>query len=323
VLFRSTEDYGIELPASPSRRVNADALARVQGDALYIVNRFGLVGDSLQSLDVANDFARRWDCSTGAGSNPHDFIVATPDKGYVALYEKKELLIVDPSVQANCRGFVRGTIDLSPYADADGFPEPEALAIAGGKLYVTLQRLNRNDLFSPAGNGRIAVIDIATDRVVDIIELAGGNPFTRIEIAGDRLWVATVGYFSEDDGGIEVVDLRSGTSLGFQVEESELGGDITDFVFASGKLGYAVLSARNFRNSLVSFDPTSGEPLATLIGDSGFIAQLRVGDRGELWVADRSVRRPGVRIFGLYDGVERTPQPIDLGLPPFDMVFLP
>lgn len=318
-----TADHSIELAAGPSRRVNADAVARVHGDLLYIVNRFGLVGDSLQALDSRNDFATVWDCSTGAGSNPHDFIVAAADKAYVALYEKKELLVIDPSVDATCTGFVRGTIDLSEYADADGYPEPEALALADGKLYVVLQRLDRNDLFTPAANGRIVVIDVNSDTVVDVIELRGSNPFTRMEIRDDRLWISTVGYFSEDDGGIELVDLSRGESLGFVVDEAELGGDVTDFVLASGKLGYAVLSGRNFRNSLIAFDPSSRQVLATLIGDSGFISQLRANDRGELWIADRNVRHPGVRVFGLHDQIERTSQPIDLGLPPFDMVFLP
>lgn len=317
-----TADRSIELAAGPSRSVNADAVARMHDDRLYIVNRFGLLGDSIQALDPQAGFAKRWDCSTGAGSNPHDFLAVSATKAYVALYEKKELLIIDPSVDASCRGFVRGTVDLAEYADADGFPEPESLALANGVLYVALQRLNRDDLFTPAGNGRIVAIDIATDRVVDVIELRGGNPFTRMEIREDRLWVATVGYFAEDDGGIEVVDLRRGESLGFLVEEADLGGDVTDFVLASGRRGYAVLSGRNFRNSLVAFDPSTKEVGETLIGDSGFISQLRPNERGELWVADRNVRRPGVRVFGLHDGVERTTQPIDLGLPPFDMTFL-
>ena len=43
---------------------------------------------------------------------------------------------------------------------------------------------------------------------------------------------------------------------------------------------------------------------------------------GELFLADRSPQRDGVRIYRAADGEALAAQPIDLGLPPFEIVFL-
>lgn len=312
----------VTLPAAPARRVNADAVARLFDDRVYVVNRFGLRGDSIQVLDPTAGFTTLSDCSTGARSNPQDIAFASPTKAYVTRYESTELLIVNPSVGADCAGFVRGTIDLAAFADSDGIPEMERLALADGILYVSLQRLGRNNLFEPMGNGIIVAIDTATDEIRNAIELQGANPFGPLVVRGDRLFVSTVGRFTQNDGGIEEVDLRSGTSLGWRVSEAALGGDISDFVLVSERLGFAVVSGADFRNALVEFSPHSGTRTRTLFAESSFLAQLRVTEAGDLYVADRSFQNPGLRIFDVRSGNERPGSPLDLGLPPFDVVFL-
>jgi len=312
----------VELAASPARRVNADAIARQFGERVYVVNRFGLMGDSVQARDPASEYAVVWDCSTGAGSNPQDIAFTGPEKAYVALLEERELLVIDPSVDSSCAGFVRGTIDLSAYADPDGIPEMGAMTVIDGLLYVTLQRLDRNDLFAPAGRGVVVVIDTATDAVLDAIEMAGENPFSRMVQRGNRLWISSVGQFTVRDAGIEAIDLETRQSLGFVVTEEALGGDITDFVVVAEHIGYAVVSGSDFSNSLVEFAPETGTVTRTLIGGSRFIAQVQVTDRGELYVSDRSATSPGLRVYGVRDGIELPGSPLDLGLPPFDVTFL-
>jgi hypothetical protein len=53
------------------------------------------------------------------------------------------------------------------------------------------------------------------------------------------------------------------------------------------------------------------------------VSDVALNDRGELYVADRAITQPGLRIFRASDGTPLTTAPLDLGLPPFAIVFLP
>jgi len=317
-------------------RLHSDAVALHHDGLVYVINRLG--GDSIQALDPQAGFASLWQCSVGNGANPHDLIIAAPDKAYVTLYERRELLIVDPSAGASCNGFVRGTIDLGPLTDADGVPEMDTGAVIDGKLYVTLQRLDRNAFFQPSDFSSIAVIDVATDTLIDAdpstaaidgIRLAGKNPFTGGQglplDADGNIVVNDVGSFGDiGDGGIERIDPRTMRSLGFLMTEQDFGGNLTDFVLVGEREGYAIVTDLRFYNFLVRFDPTERRVLETLLASDEYLVDLELEPtRGELYLTDRTLKNPGVRIFRTGDGVELTAQPIDTGLPPFDVVFLP
>lgn len=310
------------LPAAPSRAVNADSVAAVFEDRLYVVNRFGLRGDSIQARDPQRGFALESDCSAGASSNPQDIAFVSNRKAFVTRYEMTSLLVVDPSVGAGCEGFVRGTIDLAAYADGDGIPEMERMALVDEVLYVSVQRLGRANLFQPVAPGALVLIDTSSDTIIGAIELRGMNPFGPLHVVGDRLYVSVLGSFGANDGGIEVVDLRARQSVGWLITEAAIGGDVTDFVLVSDELGYAIISDANFRNSLVSFSPRDGTRTRTIFAESSYISQVRLTERGDLYVADRAFARPGLRIFDVRTGVERPGSPLQLGLPPFDILFL-
>ena len=307
-------------PVSAARRVNSDAVARPHGGLVYVVNRFG--GDSIQVLDPSQDFATRAQCSTGGGSNPQDIAFASSTKAYVARLGIPSLLIVNPNPQPDCSDFVRGTIDLSAYADSDGNPDMSQLAIVGDRLYVSLQRLQN---FMPAENGAIAVIDITTDQEVTVVTLSAGNPFAEtkgLTVVSGALVVPEVGAFQVNDGGLERVDLATNTAQGFFITEADLGGDITDFVLVSEHLGYAIVSQPDFSNVLEAFDPTTRTVTQTLLTSSS-LSDVELDDRGELFVSDRSTTQAGIRVFRAGDGVQLTQSPLGLGLPPFDIEFLP
>jgi hypothetical protein len=306
------------------RLVHEDSVARTFGGRVYVVNR--LFADNVERLDPARGFVTEAQCSTGPGSNPHDIAFVDEHKAYVTLFERAELLIVDPSV-ADCRDFVRGTIDLSAYADADGIPDMDQMVIVGNRLYVSLQRLDINTILRlPAERGAIAVVDVDTDEPVGLIELSGENPFAAtkgLTVSGGAIVVAEAGRFGVFDGGIERVDLGSGRALGFAATEEDLGGDVTDFVLVSARLAYAIVSRPDFGTALVAFDPRDGTLLRTVTEADGFdLFDIELDDRGELFLADRTRRTPGVRIFRAADGKELTDVPIDVGLPPFEIVFL-
>ncbi len=310
-------------PASPQRTINSDSVARAAGGRVYIVNRFQ--ADNIQTLDPSQNFATLSQCSTGNGSNPHDIAVLSATKAYVTRYELTTLLIVNPSVGADCAGFNVGSIDLAQFADADGIPEMDQMAIVNGKLYVSFQRVNRNNSFNPAGLGMIAVIDTATDTVVGEITLSGENPFSDTKglvVDNGALVVGEAGNLGVNDGGIERVDLSTNTAEGFFITEAQLGGDLNDFVPVSDHLGYAIIAAPDFSNSLVAFDPTTHAVTQTVLSGSGFLSDIEGNDHGELFLADRTTTKPGIRIFRASDGSEITSAPLDLRLPPFDILFL-
>ncbi len=306
-------------PAGPATLTGSDAVARVFGARVFVVNRFG--GDNLQVLDAGRNFAGVTQCSTGPGSNPNDIAFVNGHKAYIPLYGRSELLVVDPNPAEDCSNFIRNSIDLSEYADADGIPEMSQVVVVGDRVYVTLQRLAS---FMPAGKGAVVVIDTNTDEVVDVIELTGENPFGQtkgLTVQGGSLYVAEVGNFGVLDGGIERINLATGRAEGFIITEETLGGDLSDFVLVGPQLGYAILSLADFSNSLVAFDPTAGTVLRTVVHGNG-LSDIEINSKGELYLTDRNTKTPGVRIFRAEDGAELTTTPLNTGLPPFSVVFL-
>ena len=312
--------------STSQRRVHSDAVVRTRDGLVYVVNR--RFADNIQILDPGSDFKTRLQCSTGNGTNPHDIAFADDGKAYVTLFEERELLIVNPRAQPDCRDFVRGTIDLGGLADADGIPDMDLMAVVGDRLYVAMQRLDINSVLRlPAGKGALAVIDTTSDTLVDTIELTGENPFAAtkgLPVRGGKLYVAQAGRFGVMDGGIERVDLASGQPEGFFVTEEDLGGDVTDFVLVSEHLAYAIVSRREFSTALIAFDPVTATVTNTLLERDGYtLFDLELNDRGELFLTDRDRQRDGVYVFRASDGTPLTPQPLDVGLTPFEVVFIP
>jgi hypothetical protein len=306
---------------SPLRAtIQEDAVPRVFGSGVYIVNRSN--GSNIQRLDPGRGFDTDWQCSTGDGSNPQDVVILDESKGYITRLAERGLLVINPSPSPDCRDFQLGEIDLSEFADDDGFPEMDQMALVDGILYVSLQRLAN---FAPAGPGKIVGIDTSTDTVVRDITLSGENPFAATKglvVRGGAILVAQVGSFGVLDGGIERVDLASGEAEGFFITEEALGGDINDFAIVSDQLGYAIVGALDFTTSLVRFNPSAGMVTGIVIEGAEFVADIELNDRGELYVLDRTFTNPGVRVFRADDATEITTAPINIGLPPFQVVFL-
>lgn len=315
-----------EAVARDVERIHSDAVVRTHGGLVYVVNRLG--GDNVQAIDPAAGYATRWQCSVENGSNPHDLAFARPDKAYVTRYERRELLIVDPTTGPDCAGFVRGTVDLSSLADGDGIPEMDQAVVVGDRLYVTVQRLDRRNFFLPTDHSLIAIVDVATDSLVGSIRLTGTNPFAEsaglVPDATGRVLLTEVGRFGEtDDGGIERVDLAGATAEGFVVTESDLGGNITDVVIVDATHAYAIVLDRIGASRVVRFDPTTRQVTATLADADEFLVDIELGPDGTtLYLTDRTLRRPGIRRFAITDDRELEPSPIDTGLPPFDIAFV-
>jgi len=313
--------------AHPATPIHSDAVVRVAGERVYVVNRF--LGDNLQVLDPAHGLATLLQCSTGPGSNPHDVAVLAPDKAYVTRYDAKELWVVDPSA-ASCASFLRATVDLSPWGDADGLPEMDQTALVGDRLFVSLERLDRTRRFAPAGRSRLVVLDTASDAVVGVIELTGSNAFgdssgLAREPGSGKLVVNEAGDIQRTgDGGLERVDPFTLTAEGFFfVTESDLGGNITAFVLVSPTKAYAIVIDDQLRNILLAFDPSARRVTRRLLTRTQYLPDVALAPDGILWVADDGLPAPGIRLFDPRDDRELTRAAIDVGLPPFSIGFIP
>ncbi len=306
-----------------------DAVARSFGNRIYVVERWH--GDNILVLDRSDVSEPVLQFSVGSGTNPHDFLLLSSTKAYVTLYERAEMLIVDPSA-----GRITGTIDLSGFADSDGIPEMDLMVRCHGRVFVSLQRLDRNALFQPSGRSCIAVIDPEADTVIDAqpdqpgvqgIDLSFTNPVDMQYVgAADALIVAGAGsFYSAGDGGLERVDPEALSSDGTVMTEQELGGQLGGALGTLSMVGdtegYAIVMTEDWAASqVVRFNLRDRSAKTIHAPGNGFVhADVRVHG-GRLYICDRSMRSPGVRVFDTATDREITEEPIDTGLPPFCLV---
>lgn len=305
--------------------VHSDAVARYFDGLVYVVNRFG--GDNIQILDPTNGFVTVRQFSVGNGSDPHDIAVVSATKAYVTRYNDTKLWIVNPS-----SGQQTGAIDLAMFADSDGIPEMDYMTLVGGRLFVTLQRIDRNTNWGPTGVSYMVIVDVATNALIDpdplspglALTLAGTNPFSTIETdpVSGNLCVASVGEWGTADGGVETVDPVTLQSEGFVFAEATVAGDITDVVLVSADRGYVIFNDASFNNVLAAFNPQTGASAGVVYAPGGFVLRdVELSPAGELFVTDRTPTKPGIRSYDAVTGMEKTTDPIDVGLPPFDITF--
>ncbi len=300
------DDRGVTPSVAP---VGRDPQARLFNGFVYVINR--APQNNIQVLDPQNNFVTVRQFITGANSNPHDIAFVSAEKAYVTRYDQQTLLVLNPLTER-----FLNEIDLSPFADADGIPDMDQMVIVGNRLYVSLQRINRNNFF-PTDVSLLVVIDTLTDRIIESIELTGTNPVTQLvfDQANNRILVGEAGDPFLLDGGIDVIDVATNQATGFLIREVTLGGDLSAFVLLSEEKGYAVVGQNV--SSLVAFSPRTGGFLGTLLTTPEFsLAALAVNDRNELFVGDRDSFTPGIRIFNTTTDREITVLPMNVGFPP-------
>jgi hypothetical protein len=110
------------------------------------------------------------------------------------------------------------------------------------------------------------------------------------------------------------------------ISEAALGGDITDFEVVSSTKAFAIVTDANFSSSLVTFNPSTGQLLATVLGPLDVsLSQMAINSRNELYVAvtDTATTTPGVRVFDTITDRDLIPGPLNVGqLPPVWILFL-
>jgi len=310
------------------RSMHPDAVMRIGNGRVFVVNRFG--ADNIHVLDPEASFATVRQFSTGAGSNPQDIVLYSEHRAFVPRYDRMALYEVDPVA-----GAITDSVSFADLADADGIPEMSRAIYSQGRVFVAVQRLDRNGglVWPPVPPSYLAVVDPVTTTLVDVdpgtpgvqgVELAGLNPFTTLVHApnGDLL-VGNIGEYGILDGGIERVDPGALESAGWMIRETTLGGDLLAFALADATHGFAIVSDASFNNLLVAFNPATGAFVATMLTRTfpdGLATDLLVGG-DYLFVGDRSATTPGVRVFDVATRSQVTGL-VPVGLPPNDLELL-
>ncbi len=289
-----------------------------------IIARLG--ADAVDIVDPADHWTVRTEYSVEAGeerTNPQDFAAFSDDRAYVSRFNASDLLVVNPG-----EGEVLETVDLSAYADGDGIPEASWMLMLGGKLYLVLARLDDGQY--PVDYSSLLVIDGPSGEIEEEVRLSSTNPFgrPRPDPVSGGVVLCESGDWQEKDGGIELFYPADNSLSGLLVTEEQLGGDAVDAVLVSEDKGYAIVgrpAESGSRTVLISFDPSTGEASEPLLSAERWdYASLELSPDGrELWLADRTREDPGIRIFDVKDDEELTDEPIDVGLPPFAICFVP
>jgi len=313
--FGRIREFDTDSPWSVSAdlaTIPGDAVARWHDGLVYVVGRGA--ASQLQVYDPGAGFALLHEFSLGAGRNPQDIAFDAQGEAYVSCYDQAVLLKVDVAGES-----VTATYSTAAYADADGLPETAWLAMAGDKLLVTCQLLDRGNWYAPTGPGKLLVFDTAADTFAAPIALTGANPYTQIDRdphAG-TLYVGCAGDYGALDGGIEIIDPVAGASLGFAVTEAELGGDVTGLAWSGGGVLHVLISDALYITSLCRYDSGTGQ-VTVLDTGSGYVhADVAWNGGSQLYLADRTPAASGLRVFDIASGSELTAGAIDTGLPPF------
>ncbi|MFT5233743.1 MAG: hypothetical protein ACI9UK_000693 [Candidatus Krumholzibacteriia bacterium] len=321
--FGRLQSFGLNDPWSVSddfATIPGDAVGRYHDGLLYIVGRGG--ANLLQVYDPNAGMVLLTEFSLGSNLNPQDIAIDSAGDAYISCYDSAVLLRVDVATEQ-----VVASYSTAIYADADGLPETAWLKIIGDTLYISCQKLDRNNFYSPTGPGSLLVFDTVNETFSAPISLVGENPYTPLEVVADGtggfdLRVGCVGFFGLNDGGVETIDTSASASLGFDVTEAVLGGDINAVVTTALGEIHTLISDGSFNTSLRKYNYAS-ESLSVLLTGNGFVhAALAYDGDFQVFLADRTVGAAGMRVFDSFSGVQLTSNALATGLPP-SMIILP
>ena len=313
----------------------SDTIVRAFEDNYYVIRRS--MSDSIAAYDVTDPVTPLYEFSTnsaseeGVSSNPHDLIFLNSEKAYLLRYGSPIMWVVNPSA-TTIEEFMLSEIDLSAF-DADGVPEATRGVIVGGNLYIIMQRL---DGFVPIQPGFVAVVDTATDTLIDPgvndtlpgIELPAFNPAdVSVDESTGTIFISAFGDFGAFDGsrppaltgGVVALDTTDFSAVQL-IDDNDGTGRINQVEITSASRGYIVTEVSFGTASLDQFNPVTGQIEA--IGIAGLtgvdIRDLAVGPAGNLWVAVADPVAPQVVVINpadnslVSDGIATTQNPTSL-----------
>ncbi len=284
----------------------SDLTAKAFGENFYRIARFN--ADNITKFHVTAPDKPIWQFSTqdagdSTSRNPHDLVFANANEAYVLRYGSPTAWIVNPGVSDEAN-FKVGELDLSAYDDGDGIPEMDQGLIVKNKLFITMQRLDRNNGFTP-GDAYVAVFDLTDQTEIDTGKGQNGlkgillpirNPGKIVYSAATGLiYVQGIGSYAADtfNGGIATIDPDTYEVKLLVDDQSTTDGGvgkIANMVIVSASKGYLVGYAGFGDNTLYQFDPSTGaiDPTPVAGQNNKNIADIERGGHDKLWLSDQS-----------------------------------
>lgn len=324
----------------------SDIALSAHGPYFYRIERFQ--ADNVTKFHMDAPETPIWQFSTNdadeeGSSNPHSLVFIDESKAYLLRYGKPTAWIVNPSASGQA-DFKIGELDLSAYADADGIPEMTGGVVSGSRLFIVLQRLDREQGFVPSNTAYVAVFDTTTDAEIDTatendddlpgIALPVRNPMG-IQVSGGDVWVYGPGDYGADwagrdpayTGGIARIDtLTYETEL--VVDDGDADdhpyGHISGMTLVSVDKGYFVGYAGWGDNTLYAFNPLTGDVAGPANADltgkniAGMNAGAFADANGMLWVCNATDAEVAI----LDPADDRIDETIDTVLNPVQVVFV-
>ncbi len=331
LVFAVTSDYktgsysvhGIdtEFTSNGIEPIHSDAAVRyLGGNDIFIINR--LHRDNLQVVDKHN-LKTVLQVAFPALSNPYD--VALKDSLiYVAYYALAKI-----GIYRQGDGAPAGEIDISAYADtSDHLPETSALKFVKGDLYAVLENLDTKHGYVPL-TAKLLKIDVSAKTVKASVDLPYGNPAgITWDSAEGRIYVPCRGEYSNPDyspkadGGIVSVNPLTMEVSGTVALEKDLGGNVNAALLHDGSLIMDIGAADGEHIAAISLADGKAKDIVVL--GSYSLGGLAIDETtATLWVGDRKKGGPGLRVFDLATGAEKSAPGFDLGpLPPNDLAVI-
>ncbi|MCS6972600.1 MAG: hypothetical protein NZL89_06200 [Leptospiraceae bacterium] len=324
----------IEIPSHRTVRdivpLYSDSVLRYSGSdgATYVLGRLG--ADAIRRLENSQGYSSRYERSLGRQSNPQDCAFLPGNIMAVTFYNRNQIAFLERQ-----SGSEIGAVDLSHLADADGYAEVASLTYAAGMLYAAVQRLNRaatDAIWPPVGDSYLVKIDPTTRQITKTTQLSHSNPISRLHYHPGRhslLFAAPGRYYANAtlDGACLEYDLATDSLLAAPITEAQAGHEIADCMLRADGTGIFLGNDLALNSVLAIFDPTTKSVtrvVATLPAtNGGYFSDFLLHSNGKVYLADRNILRPGVRVFAGSNLVEETVTPLYTGLPPFVLEEVP
>ena len=254
----------------------------------------------------------------GVRTDPHDVVMLGSHKAYVTRYDLN-LAATDPSLAGNdvavidpTTGALTGRIDLdayaSPVAGATILARPDRALLVDGRVIVSLDEIDQG--FATYGEGKLVVVDPATDAVTAAVALTGlanCEGMTYVD-SQKTLLVVCGGPFGgpTSESGIAVVDLgvsppvltRVIPSAAFDGRPLDIGWVLALPPTAGGTRAFAVTNDPNDLqpDALFAFDYVAGT--AARFATSGpFTLGEPAGLPGLLLMPNSTLSMPQIALY--------------------------
>ncbi|HVT09442.1 MAG TPA: hypothetical protein VHM31_00720 [Polyangia bacterium] len=311
-------DSATRSSGSATKTISGDAALPSQpqlGGNVVVIDRGNV---ALTFVDPAACTIVRQILVPGVRTNPHDVVMLAAHKAYVTRYDRN-LAATDPRLAGNdiavidpTTGALRGRIDLDAHASAVPgatiLARPDRALLVDGRVIVSLNEIDQG--FRTYGEGKLVVVDPATDTVTAAVALTGlanCEGMTYVD-AEKTLLVACGGPFGNpgSTSGIAVVDLgawppvlsRVIPSSAFDGRPVGMGWVVALPPAAGGARAFAVTNDPNDvqPDALFAFDYLAGTA-ARVATSAPYTLGVAVGLPGLLLVPNATTSRPRIDFY--------------------------